>query len=68
MGTAGYGLLGGPIYSENGQLLSPNVVHQPKVQTTTTRFQIFALPGDTYEVTLYHGAKAEKHRFMVTTE
>ena len=66
--TRGYGALAAPIYSESGQLLSPNVLHQPKVQTTSTRFQVFALPGETYEVTLYRGAKAEKHRITVTTE
>lgn len=68
IGTGGYGTLGAPIYSEAGQLLSPNVAHQPKVHTTTTRFQIFAFPGETYEVTLFRGAKAEKHRVTVTAE
>ena len=67
-GTGGYGPLGAPIFTEAGQLLSPNVLHQPMVQTTTTRFQIFAFPGETYEVTLYRGAKAEKHKITVTTE
>jgi hypothetical protein len=68
IGTGGYGTLGAPIYSEAGQLLSPNVVNQPKVETTTTRFQIFALPGETYDVTLFRGTKAEKHRVTVTAE
>ena len=68
IGTGAYGPLGAPIRAESGELLSPNVVHQPKVQTTTTRFQIFAVPGETYEVTLYRGAKPEKHRITVTTE
>ena len=68
IGTGAYGSLGAPIRAESGELLSPNVAHQPKVQTTTTRFQIFAVPGETYEVTLYRGAKPEKHRITVTTE
>jgi hypothetical protein len=66
--TRGYGPLAAPIYTEAGQLLSPNVLHQPKVQTTSTRFQIFAVPGETYDVTLYRGAKAEEHRVTVTTK
>ncbi|MDB6155209.1 MAG: hypothetical protein JWL90_3662 [Chthoniobacteraceae bacterium] len=68
MGNGGYGPLGAPIYDEAGKLLSPNVLHQPRIQTTTTRFQIFALPGETYEVTLYRGDKAEKHSITVTTQ
>ena len=64
----GYGAITGPIYSEHGDILTPNKLDQPKFQTTTTRFHIFALPGEPYEVTLYRGAKAEKHRVTVTTE
>ena len=64
----GYGAIAGPIYSEQGDVITPNKIDQPKFQTTTTRFHIFALPGEAYEVTLYRGAKAEKHTVTVTTE
>ena len=64
----GYGAIAGPIYTEQGDVISPNKLDQPKFQTTTTRFHIFALPGEPYEVTLYRGAKAEKHTITVTTE
>lgn len=65
---AGYGPIAEPIYSEKGKLLSPNVLNQPKVQTTTTRFHIFAVPGEPYEVALYRGDKPEKHTVTVTVE
>ena len=64
----GYGALTGPIYSEKGELLTPNNLDQPRLQTTTTRFHIFALPGEPYEVILYRGAKAEKHTVTITAE
>jgi hypothetical protein len=64
----GYGPLSEPIYSKKGELISPNVLTQPKFETTTTRFCIFAVPGEPYEVTLYRGAKAEKHTVTVTAE
>jgi hypothetical protein len=66
--NGGYGPITGPIHTDQGKLISPNVLHQPKVQTTTTRFHLFALPGESYEVTLYRGAKAEKHMVSVTAE
>ncbi len=64
----GYGALAGPIYTEQGDVITPNKLDQPKFQTTTTRFHIFALPGEAYEVTLYRGTKAEKHTVTITTE
>jgi hypothetical protein len=64
----GYGAIAGPIYTAKGELITPNVLRQPKVQTTTTRFHIFALPGEPYDVTLYRGARAEKHTVTVTLE
>ncbi len=64
----GYGPLTGPIYDEKGECISVNVLNQPKFETTTTRFCIFAVPGEKYEVTLYRGAKAEKHAVTVTAE
>lgn len=64
----GYGAIAGPIYTPKGELITPNVLKQPKVQTTTARFHIFALPGEPYDVTLYRGAKAEKHAVTVTLE
>jgi hypothetical protein len=64
----GYGPLAGPIYSEQGALLSPNKLDQPKFQTTSTRFHIFAVAGESYEVTLYRGAKPEIHMVKVSAE
>ena len=64
----GYGAIAGPIYTEQGDVITTNKLDQPKFQTTSTRFHIFALPGEAYEVTLYRGAKAEKHTVTVTTE
>jgi hypothetical protein len=49
-------------------VLTPNKLDQPKFQTTTTRFHIFAVPGESYEVTLYRGSKEEKHSITVTVE
>ena len=66
--NGGYGALAGPIHSQDGKLVSPNVLEQPKFQTTTTRFHVFAVPGESYEVELYRGAKSEKHRVLVTAE
>jgi hypothetical protein len=57
MMNGGYGAVAGPIYHNKGELLSPNVVHQPKSTTTSTCFHIFALPGEPYEVTLSAGSK-----------
>ena len=64
----GYGPLSGPIYNSKGEVLSPNVLKQPRFQTTSTHFHLFALPGESYEVTLYRGATAEKHRITVNVE
>ncbi len=64
----GYGAIAGPIYTEQGEVITLNKLDQPKFQTTTTRFHIFALPGEPYAITLYRGAKAEKHIVTVTTE
>jgi hypothetical protein len=64
----GYGAIAGPIHNDRGQLVTPNKLDQPKVQTTTTRFHIFALPGEPYEVTLFRGNKREKHTVTVTAE
>ncbi len=65
----GYGAVAGPIYEDYGAVvLTPNVINEPKSQTTTTRFQLFALPGESYEVTFYRGAKTETHRIAVTVE
>lgn len=68
MVPGGYGAAAGPIYNEKGEVLTPNKLDQPKVQTTTTRFNIFAVPGGSYEVTFYRGAKAEKHMVTVLAE
>ena len=63
----GYGAVAGPVY-DGETMVTPNVMKMSKVQTTTTRFQVFAVPGESYEVTLYHGDKAEKHQVSVVTE
>jgi len=54
--------------SEQGEVITPNKLEQPKSLTTTTRFHLFAVPGETYDVTLYRGGKAEKHTVTVTAE
>lgn len=64
----GYGAIAGPIYTERGEMLTPNELNQPKFQTTTTRFHIFAVPGEPYDVTFYRGAQEEKHTIIVTLE
>ena len=64
-----YGAVAGPIFEDYGEaVLTPNVIQEPKSQTTTTRFQLFALPGESYDVTFYRGAKTEKHRVTVSVE
>ena len=68
MMNGGYGAVAGPIYNNNGELLSPNVVHQPKSTTTSTRFHLFALPGEPYEVTLFRGEQAEKHLVTIRAD
>ena len=62
----GYGAIAGPIHTEKGELLTANKLDQPKVQKTTTRFHVFAVPGEPYEITLYRGEKAEKHLLTVS--
>ncbi len=64
----GYGAIAGPIYDEQGGVITPNKLDQPRLQTTTTRFNVFAVPGESYEVLLYRGNKAEKHLLKVTAE
>jgi hypothetical protein len=66
--NGGYGAVAGPIYGAKGELLTPNVVHQPKVKTTSTSFHIFAVPGEPYEVTLYRGDKAEQYTIRLNVE
>jgi hypothetical protein len=66
--NAGYGALAGPIFSDDGILITPNRVQMPKSSTTTTRFHLFAVPGESYDVTLYRGSKAEKHTVTITAE
>jgi hypothetical protein len=66
--AGGYGPLSGPIYSEDGSVISPNMLQQPKFETTSTRFHIFAVPGESYEVALYRGAEPEKYRISVRAE
>lgn len=64
---AGYGEVAAPVYADRGDVvITPNAMSMAKVQTTTTHFQVFAVPGETCEVILYRGAKAEKHRVSVT--
>ena len=66
---AGYGAVAGPIYADQSEtMLSRNMMNMARVQTTTTRFQIFALPGEAYNVTFYRGAKAEVHRVRIAAE
>lgn len=62
----GYGQAAQPIYSSDGKLLTPNKLMQPKVQTTTSRFCLLAVPGEPCEVTLFRGQKAEKHTVTIT--
>ena len=64
----GYGAVAGTIFAEDGGIISPNRLDQPRIQTTTTHFQIFAVSGETYDVTLYRGEKAEKHSISVLAE
>lgn len=66
--TGGYGELAGPVYTERGEVITPNKLDQPKIQTTTTRLYLYAIPGQSYEVTLYRGAKAEKHTITLRAE
>jgi hypothetical protein len=49
-------------------LITPNVFHQPRIKTTSTRFFIFAAPGEPYDVTVYRGDKEEKMTVTVTAE
>lgn len=65
--NGGYGEVAGPIHTAQGRVITPNKLQQPKLETTTTRFNVFALPGESYEVTFYRGARAEKHTVAVST-
>ncbi len=66
---SGYGEATGPIYADHADVtLTPNGINQPRSQTTTTRFQLFAVPGEAYDVVFYRGTNAEKHRIVVTAE
>jgi hypothetical protein len=64
----GYGAVAGPVYTEQGDLISPNKLQQPRFQTMSTRFHLFALPGEPYDVTLHYGGKAMKHKVTVTAK
>ncbi|HEX8312696.1 MAG TPA: hypothetical protein VF614_15345 [Chthoniobacteraceae bacterium] len=64
----GYGEVAGPIYDARGDMVTTNKLDQPRLQTTTTRFHLFALPGKGYEILLYRGRKAEKHTVAVTAD
>jgi hypothetical protein len=66
--TGGYGEIAGPVYTERGEVITPNKLEQPKIQTTATRLYIYAIPGQPYEVTLYRGAKPEKHTITLKAE
>jgi hypothetical protein len=63
-----YGALAGPIYDDKGKLITPNVMHQPKFKTITSRFYIFAEPGEPYEITLYLNDKPEKHTLTIKAD
>ena len=65
MVNGGYGEISGPLYAPDGKTSISNKLDQPRIQTTTTRFHLFALPGKSYEVTLYRGDKREKHLVTV---
>jgi hypothetical protein len=64
----GYGAVAGPIYTEHGDLITPNKLQQPRFHSLSTRFHIFALPGEPYDVTLNYGGKAVKHKVTVTVK
>jgi hypothetical protein len=65
-----YGALAGPIYADQdkGAMITRNKLELPCSQTTTTRFHLFAVPGETYDVNFYRGKTAEKHTVKVTLE
>jgi len=66
---AGYGELAGEVKMENRDVtLTPNVMNQPLQHTTSSRFQLSALPGKTYTVLLYQGDKAVKKQVKVSLE
>jgi hypothetical protein len=64
--NGGYGPLSGPIHTEEGKLITPNRLDQPLAQTTTTRFHLFAVPGESYEITLYRGKTKETRTISVS--
>ena len=63
-----YGAIAGPIYTEEGEVITVNKMDQAKLQTTTTHFILFALPGEPYEVAFYRGKKTEKRMVTVKAE
>jgi hypothetical protein len=65
---AGYGAVAGPVYNEAGEVITPNKLEMPRLQTTTTHFHVFAVPGESYAVTLYRGENAEMHLLRVTAD
>jgi hypothetical protein len=62
----GYGPLSGPVHSEDGQLITPNKLEQLLAQTTTTRFHLFSIPGESYEIALYRGKVKETRTITVS--
>lgn len=64
--NGGYEPLSGPIHTEDGQLITPNKLEQPLAQTTTTRFHLFAVPGESYEIELYRGKVKEMRTITVS--
>lgn len=68
MVPGGHGATAGPIRTGKGELITANKLELPKLQTTTTRFNIFAVPGASNEVTLFRGARPEQHMVKVSIE
>lgn len=68
MVPGGHGATAGPIRTDDAKLITANKPELPKLQTTTTRFNIFAVPGASNEVTLFRGARPEKHMIKVSIE
>ena len=66
LAPGGYGAVAGPIHSEQGDVLTENKMDLPIVKTRSTRFHLFAEPGQCYEVTLHRGDKEETHQVTVT--
>jgi hypothetical protein len=64
----GYGQAAQPIYTADGELITPNKISQPKIQSTKSHFVFFAEPGESCEVTLFRGNQPEKHKVTVTVD